>query len=294
MISLFLFNAASSCDSVYLNSSFGDPTFSAITVRPLGSCWSDNGFGINSDMFVCGEDGNLKYLQWDTLDCADNNETEASFVNNNVTIGFATTASVSAEQVVANWTCGSSTYGVPCEITMFSYSSELCENSAISYNTYRPGCSWIATETYAKFECCSNGGLKLTDYGDTSHACSTSAQFELTFTEPFQSCTDLNGMFYNYNFQWAACSHVDESELVDCPTGAATSNMFRKVIIAIGILFSISVVLGALYWCWNRSAFRRYKALNADQRAEVLNQQSDDKKGNKDEGGSSKSLDEFY
>merc|ERR1719320_1116969 len=58
-------------------------------------------------MFVCGEDGNLKYLEWSTSDCANGNVTEASFIENNVTIGFAPMASVSSDQVVASYTCGS-------------------------------------------------------------------------------------------------------------------------------------------------------------------------------------------
>jgi len=65
MISLLFnfFNGALACDSVYLSTSFGEPTFEATTVRPMESCWSHNTYGVNSDMFVCDDDGNLRYLQ---------------------------------------------------------------------------------------------------------------------------------------------------------------------------------------------------------------------------------------
>jgi len=236
----------------------------------MESCWSDDSFSKISDMFVCSDDGNLKYLQWSTAGCADGNQTEASFIYSNVSSGFAPNASVSEDQVVVNYTCGSSINGVPCEIAMFTYSNDHCENSAIRIKSYRPECSWITTDTVGSFECCSNGGMKFIDYGDSSAGCSATPQYERTFTDPFDSCSNLDNMFYHYNFQWAACDLVDESELVDCPTNSSTASVFQKIVVSVVILLSVCFVAGGLSWWWKRSAFYRYKVANLDERTAIL------------------------
>jgi len=276
-----LFNAGLSCDSVSLSSSVGEPAFTALTSRPVESCWSENSFSKTSDMFVCSDDGNLKYLQWSTTSCAGGNQTEASYIYNGVTNGFLPNASVSEGQVVIDHTCGSSINGIPCEIAMFTYSNNGCENGAITTKSYRPECSWITTDTFASFECCRNGGMKMIDYGDTSSGCSATPKFEKTFTEPFDSCSNLYGMFYNYNFQWTACDLVDDSQLVDCPSSSSTTSVLQKILISAGILLSVCLVAAGVSWWWKRSAFYRYKKTNLDERTDILHTQKDDSSPNK-------------
>jgi len=271
---LNLFITGLSCDSVSLLSSSSEPTSTAVTYRPMESCWSENSFRKISDMFICGDDGKLVYLQWSTTSCAGGNRTEASFIYSGVTNGFVPNASVSEGHTVIDYTCTSSINGIPCEITMFTYSNNGCENGAITTTSYRPECSWIITDTFANFECCRNGGLKMIDYGDTSAGCNATPKYETTFDEPFDSCSNLDGMVYNYNFQWTACNGVDEAQLVDCPSNSSTASVVKKTLISIGILLLVCLVAGGVSWWWKRSAFYRYKVTNLDERTDIL--QKDD------------------